>query len=635
MPAITFLPTGVEIESQAGETIFDASRRAGLTVEVPCGGKGICKKCVVQVLSGDIVREDNPLLDKAMLDAGYVMACRTTISGTSPVSVRLHSNVERELGAFSEQSEDMLLIDQSLIPSASDIEPMVSVIAVTPALPVAGDGLSDYDRFMNAFRDALSVKSSYVTLNVDLPLRLLRVLPEIIRENPTVQVAYTDQSGQISIVDITSAQDDSSDSASSVRLGAALDIGTTTVALQLVDLEKGMIVASKTEYNGQIACGLDVISRINYAQKPERLEDLRRKILKTINRLLDDLAEETNADIKSIYDMTIAANTTMVHLLLGIPPENIRLDPYTPTINYVPYYKAGEIGINICPDAPVLIAPSVGSYVGGDITTGLLCTQIAYGSDDIYLFLDIGTNGELILGNSEFLLGCACSAGPAFEGGGITQGMRASMGAIERVSVDDNSGLATYSVIGGEDPIGICGSGMISLVASLMRSGWIDSAGQLDRDRPCQAIEVSGRNATYVIEPDAAKRVAISENDIQNLIRAKAAIFSACYLLLQNIDLSFDDLSGMVIAGGFGRYLDIDDATTIGLLPKAVYDKVRFQGNTSVSGAHLALISKRHRQLLDETARRITYIDLSSDLGYMDQYGAALFLPHTDASLFR
>ncbi|MCL2882889.1 MAG: ASKHA domain-containing protein [Coriobacteriia bacterium] len=636
MPPITFLPSGVVIESQKGETILDAARRAGLSVEVPCGGRGICKKCVVQVLSGDIIREDNPLLSKSMLDDGYAMACKTLISDGSAVRVRLLSDVESEHGAFSEQSEDMLLVDPELLPKAGEMAPMTQMTAVRPALPVSGDGLSDYDRFASALADALqAVSTDGAALAIHLPLRLLRALPLIIRQSETLRVAYFVDDGQASVVDIQPLGSTLSNSAAELRVGVALDIGTTTVAMQLVELSTGAILASKTDYNGQIACGLDVISRINYAQKPDRLEELRVKILKTINGLLDDLSEEVSIDPAGIYDMTVAANTTMVHLLLGIPPENIRLDPYVPSVNYVPIYRAGELGIEICPDAPVLIAPSVGSYVGGDISTGLLCTQLAYDSEDIFLFLDIGTNGELILGNNEFLLGCACSAGPAFEGGGITQGMRASMGAIERVAIDAVTGLATYSVIGGHAPKGICGSGMISLVASLMRSGWIDSAGQLDRERECAAIEVAGRQASYIIEPNEGMRVAVSENDIQNIVRAKAAIFSACLLLLQNVGLSFDDLSGMVIAGGFGRYLDIDDATMIGLIPKAMHDKVRFQGNTSVSGANLALVSEHHRKLLDQTAKRITYIDLSTDLGYMDQYSAALFLPHTEESLFK
>ncbi|MDR0308396.1 MAG: ASKHA domain-containing protein [Coriobacteriales bacterium] len=637
MPAVTFLPSNAVIEAESGETILDAARRAGLSVEVPCGGKGICKKCIVQVISGDIVREDNPLMDKSMLDDGYAMACRTLIPNTSDVRVRLLSDVENEHGVFSEQSEDMASIDSAILPSKDDLEPMVKLLSITPVVPIAGDGLSDYDRLLNAFSEALveitNADPLHPEIKIDLPIRLLRSLPELIRSSPSLNVAYFVDGAKIRVIDIQPILFDAENTAIP-RLGIALDIGTTTVAMRLVDLATGNILAFKTDYNGQIACGLDVISRINYASKPERLEELRTKILATINELIESLCQEADASPAFIYDMTIAANTTMVHLFMGIPPEYIRLDPYVPTVYDVPFYTAADLGINICPDAVVLIAPSVGSYVGGDITAGLLCTSLAHDSEDIYLFLDIGTNGELILGNNEFLMGCACSAGPAFEGGGITQGMRASTGAIEHVDVDKNTGEATYNVIGGKKPKGICGSGMISLVSNLIRTGWIDFAGQLERDRPSASIEINGRSASYIIEPKEDIRVVVSESDIQNIIRAKAAIFSACYLLLKNIGMGFADLKGMVIAGGFGRYLDFDDAATIGLLPKLKADQVHFLGNTSVSGAHFALVSARHRRLLNETAKRITYIDLSTDLGYMDEYSAALFLPHTDASLF-
>jgi len=635
VPSVTFLPSGVTVEAEVNESILDAARKAGLAVEIPCGGKGICKKCIVQVLSGGVIREDNPLLEKDMLDEGYALACKTLLSDPTQVRVRLLSNVENEKGVFSEQSEDIMLVDPALLPSKDDLQPLVGLIEITPVQPVAGDGRSDYDRFVIALRGALdSALDSGSSLDVDLPLALLRDLPEVIREDEALRVAYHIVGSLVRVVDVLPAKSASDEASAPARLGIALDIGTTTVALQLVDLTSGRIVASKTDYNGQIACGLDVISRINYAQKPDRLEELRSKVVKTINHLLQELLEEVGGQAARIYDMTVAANTTMVHLLLGVPPEYIRLDPYVPTVYEVPLYTAADLGIDICPAAPILIVPSVGSYLGGDIISGLLCTDLSKNTDDIYLFLDIGTNGELVLGNGDFLMGCACSAGPAFEGGGINQGMRASLGAIERVSVDPETGEATYSVIGGQTPKGICGSGMISLVANLLRSGWIDFAGQLERERPCKAIEINGRSATYVIEPAENMRVAVSENDIQNIIRAKAAIFSAMYLLLQNVGLGFEDLSGMMIAGGFGRYLDSDDAMAIGLLPKLIHDKVHFIGNTSVSGAHMALISARHRQLLFEVAHRMTYLDLSTELGYMDQYSAALFLPHTDASLF-
>jgi uncharacterized 2Fe-2S/4Fe-4S cluster protein (DUF4445 family) len=475
--------------------------------------------------------------------------------------------------------------------------------------------------------------ASVEELSINLPLDLLKSLPNVLRGNDgRVTVSFYSQNGVVCIVDIE--VDDTVDK----HFGVAVDIGTTTISVQLVNMVNGEVVGSKTNYNAQIECGLDVISRINYARKPERLEELRIKVLETINGIIDELTKENEIEKNAIYNASIAGNTVMTHLLLGIIPEYIRLEPYTPAVYNVPLYNAFEIGIEINKLAPIFMAPSVGSYVGGDITSGILCTSLATASEELCLFIDIGTNGELIVGNSDFLIGCACSAGPAFEGGGIESGMRASQGAIERADIDLNTGVATYAVIGNGKPVGICGSGMISLIAELFKTGWIDAAGKFDRSRPSSAIEINGKSAKYILATGSDTKngntIYITEADIDNLIRAKAAIFSACRVMLQNISMDFEDLSRIYIAGGFGRYLDIDNAKTIGLIPNLPADKFIFLGNSSMTGAFMTLISKKHREKEQVLAANITYLDLSTEHMYMDGYTAALFLPHTDLSLF-
>jgi uncharacterized 2Fe-2S/4Fe-4S cluster protein (DUF4445 family) len=339
-----------------------------------------------------------------------------------------------------------------------------------------------------------------------------------------------------------------------------------------------------------------------------------------------------------ILNASIAGNTTMMHLLLGIVPEYIRLDPYTPAVYDIPAFKASHFGLDIAPEAAVYFAPCVGSYLGGDITSGLLCTALSTDSRDISLFIDIGTNGEIVLGNSEFLLGCACSAGPAFEGGGIEKGMRASKGAIEYVEISKESGAVKYNTIGNAPPAGICGSGMISLIAGLFSSGWMDAAGKLDRSRPCPSIPDKGKNARYLLlDPSTTNlsdQIYITEADIDNFIRAKGAIFSACQVLLKKIPLNLEDISVIYIAGGFGRYLNIADSITIGLLPDIDEKKFRFIGNASLMGSYMTLMSQKHRKNQSRLSRNITYIDLSSEPEYMNEYTAALFLPHTDRKLF-
>ena len=334
----------------------------------------------------------------------------------------------------------------------------------------------------------------------------------------------------------------------------------------------------------------------------------------------------------------ISGNTTMIHLLLGLPPEYIRLEPYSPTVLESPPLRAAEIELDIDPYAGVFLSPCVGSYLGGDIIAGLLCTDLATDAADVSLFIDIGTNGELVIGNAEFLVGCACSAGPAFEGGGIDCGMRATLGAIERVEVDPETGRAHYSTVGDVAPRGLCGSGIIDLLANLLLTGWIDAAGKLDRSRSSPFIETDGKRARYLLTPaeesPTRKPIAISETGIENILRAKAAVYSASSLMLEQIGLSSSDLGKIYIAGGFGRSLDLEKAIVIGLIPDLPREKFRYIGNASLMGSYLVAVSSEFRQRQLDLARRMTNIELSADPSYMDHYTGALFLPHTDLGNF-
>jgi uncharacterized 2Fe-2S/4Fe-4S cluster protein (DUF4445 family) len=341
---------------------------------------------------------------------------------------------------------------------------------------------------------------------------------------------------------------------------------------------------------------------------------------------------------REVCDAVLSGNTTMSHLLLGLKPEYIRLDPYVPTVLHFPYMGASAIGIEINPDSWVYLSPCVGSYVGGDITAGALCTDLATDTEEINLFVDIGTNGELVVGNRDFLMTCACSAGPAFEGGGIDCGMRAAVGAIEKVQVDSQTGMARCSTIGHVKPRGICGSGMIGLLADLFLTGWIDAAGRLERTRPCPAIRIDGKRARYVLaeasESATGQELAVSETDIDNILRAKAAIYSACALMVRHLEMEFTDLAHVYIAGGFGRFLDLEKAISIGLIPDIPREKFHYIGNSSLTGSYMVAISQDYRRRQLELAQRMTCIELSSDPAYMDQYTAALFLPHTDPDRF-
>ncbi len=627
MPKVTFKPSGITMEMPSGSPLLACAKEHDVRVDAPCGGQGTCGKCLVKIEKGSVVFDNNGILSQDLADDGYVLICKSQV-GDEDVVVHVFSEVGEEQGKFSHASEDMLLIERSLLPGTGDIDPIVKKVVMNVAQAEMGDGLSDYDRLKTAVLEALDAQY------LELPVNVLKDMPQKLRENngKVTVSCYTDN-GVVKIVDIEAGETIFG------SYGVAVDIGTTSIAVRLVYMPEGNILAAKTDYNAQISCGLDVISRINYAKKiPQRLE-LKEKVLETINNMIVQMCERSAVSINEIYNASIAGNTTMMHLLMGIDPENIRLDPYTPAIYDIPLYKASELGLKMNENAPVYMAPSVGSYVGGDITSGLLCTSLSNQNETISLFIDIGTNGELILGNEDFLIGCACSAGPAFEGGGIDHGMRASQGAIERVSIDPDTGVCSYATIGDIKPLGICGSGMIALIAELFKTGWLDAGGKLNRDKKSDAIEIDHRNSRYIIAPgedcENGKPIFINETDIDNLVRAKAAIYSACRVMLKKIELDFEDLEKIYIAGGFGRYIDIGKSATIGLLPDLPPSKYAFIGNSSIIGAYMTLVSKKHRDKQKQIEGNITYLDLSTEYDYMDQYTAALFIPHTDSDLFK
>ncbi|MFH1130579.1 MAG: ASKHA domain-containing protein [Pseudomonadota bacterium] len=618
MPVITFAPSGKAVEVTEGTTLLAAAQLAGVKIETPCGGEGACGDCAVRVTEGDVEKELGVLSVEEIAD-GLVLACGTKIK-KSAVTVLVPDRIELKSGQFAESVGDKRLVADSLLPKE------FKQISERVFLHVKGsDDLCDLEVLTRA------VSAGDKSLRVEYPLPIIQKIADALRaEDGEVTVTTIRTKGQCQVIQVEPGR------CSPEHLGIAVDIGTTTVGVQLVALPGGKVLATVSDYNDQVKCGLDVIGRINYAKRDGNLEELRSLVLETINRLVQRAVVETKVKKEQIQNAYISGNTTMIHLLLGLKPEYIRLEPYTPTVYEVPILPAHEVGIDVYPFAPVSISPAVGSYVGGDIAAGLLCTELVAASDDLCLFMDIGTNGELVVGNREFVMACACSAGPAFEGGGIDCGMYAAKGAIDRVAVDPNTGEARYSVIGNVLPKGICGSGMISLLAELFRTGWIDAAGKLNRKRHSRAIHVDGRRGKYTIVPDSknASAIQIGETEIESIIRAKAAVYSACDLMLDQVGASFSDLARVYVAGGFGRFLDVKSAKTIGLIPDLPEEKFHFLGNSSLIGTYMALVSQEHREKLFAIAQRITYLELNVDPTYMDHYTGALFLPHTDSSRF-
>ncbi len=623
MPIVAIEPRATSVEVEVGTALLDAIVAAGREIEASCGGEGTCGQCRVQVSNGAVEYVPRGYLDPSELEQGWVLACSSRV--VEDIAVRMEDESERRAvapagdlgrgGAHSDSSEPL------------SVKRLLQVEE-----PSQENSFSDLERIERALADG----AEPISLSCDLDT--LRGLAAALRRGAHRVSVTLARAESGSAAELTRIEPGDTTSRS---FGLAIDVGTTTCAAHLVDLVENRILATGAEYNQQSTRGLDIISRINYAKTPKRQAELRQLVLETLNSVIDELCRQSRVATDDIDHASIAGNTTMTHLLLGLDPEHIRLEPYTPTVNAPPLLRGYEVGLHLHRNALVTYAPGVGSYVGGDITAGLLQTALASEREEISLFLDVGTNGEIVVGNGEWLMACAASAGPAFEGRGVRCGMRADAGAIERVHVDPNSGRAEVSVIGGGGPKGICGSGVIDLLAELWSVGLIDSAGRFADSLGGELLRKDdgpGRNAAYIVVPAKASAsgqdILFDERDIQSLLRTKAAVYGACSFMLKSIGLGFGAVKRVYVAGGFGRFLDLEKSITIGLLPDLPLESFVYLGNSSLAGAHAMLTRRAARMRVRELADRVTYLELNVSPAYMDEYTAALFLPHTDLEQF-
>jgi uncharacterized 2Fe-2S/4Fe-4S cluster protein (DUF4445 family) len=621
--AIAARDASVEVEVEVGTALLDAIVAAGAEIEASCGGSGTCGQCRVQVTEGSVERVTRGVLTASEIEQGWVLACSSRV--TQDVTLRLE---DAAAPATPDSAADL----GHDLPAGERTEPLAAKRFLEVAEPSKENSFSDLERIERALAGA----GEEVRLRCDLST--LQGLASSLRNGGHRVTATLAESGVPGAPELVKLEPGDT---TARCFGVAIDVGTTTCAAHLVDLSRDRILATGAEYNRQSARGLDIISRINYARNPERRADLRRLVLETINGLIDEMCREHGIAADEIDNAVVAGNTTMGHLLLGLDPEHIRLDPYTPTANRQPLLRGREIGLHVHPNALVLCAPGVGSYVGGDITAGLIHTALATDVREVSLYLDIGTNGEVVVGNGEWLMACAASAGPAFEGRGVRCGVRAGPGAVERVRIHPGSGRADVSVIGGGRARGLCGSGVIDLLAELWSAGFIDSSGRFDASRSRERIrgsDGSSRNAVYTVieasESATGDEIVLDEHDIQSLLRTKAAVYAACSFMLKSIGLEFGTVKRVYVAGGFGRFLDLEKSITIGLLPDLPLESFTYLGNSALAGAHAMLRSRAAREKVEELSRRITYLELNVTPAYMDEYTAALFLPHTDSEQF-
>ena len=635
MPKVVFQIEGgkpVTADCNVGDNLLELARRANVAIDAPCSGNGSCGKCRIKLVEGELESYPSRHISDEEYAEGWRLSCSSKVVGNCTVFVPDIASAyqSRMKTADLSSPQEVAIFDacqSQLKQSGIHFTNQFRAVVVTMAEPSLDDTMPDNERLTWALEEALGVEK------VEIPFCVMVKLAHVLRENSFHVCVKGELLGDtFRCMEVCAPED-------TAIVGCAIDIGTTTVTMVLTDLTTGKILAKGSSGNGQIRYGADVINRIIEQGKPGGRKKLQDAILKeTLNPIIANLCKSAGVTCPSILRMSVGANTTMNHLLVGVDAQSVRMDPYIPSFFLWNGLLAQDLKIPANPLAPVLIAPNIGSYVGGDITAGTLASGI-WDSDALSLFIDLGTNGEIVFGNRDFLVSCACSAGPAFEGGDISCGMRATDGAVEAVVIDKDTMEPTLSIVGdaGQKPVGICGSGIIDVIAELYRTSIISSKGQFVREGKRVAHDEHGMGR-YILataaESETGREISITEVDIDSFIRAKAAIFSAINIMLSSLDMDVTVLSHVYVAGGIGSGINMENAVRIGMLPDIDRELFEYLGNTSLSGAYAMARSDCAVDKVDELASNMTYMELSTNPRYMDEFVAACFLPHTNRELF-
>lgn len=618
---VRFLPDDRPISVERGVSLLEAAARADVHLNASCNGKGSCGKCKLILEEGKVTGTPSPLLSDTEKEKGYLLACQNYVDGNLTVRVPAET-IERKLKVAGMGEA----VTAQLAGLVSEITPMVVDIPLDLPVPTLDDSVSDLDRLRRALKKR-GIDTDRLRTTIDVVRGLAQAERE---ENWHVTARILHRRCHHEILDVRPGQKPVS------SLGLAVDVGTTSIVVYLVDMADGRILAATSGHNRQSQCGDDIINRIVCAEK-NGVKKLSRMGLRTINGLISEALASAETEMDYIRNIVLSGNTTMIHLLLGIEPRYIRREPYIPTVAEFPILQAGDIGLKADPKAGVFIMPGPASYVGGDIVSGMIYAGF-HREAPLTLFIDVGTNGEIVLGNRDWLVTASCSAGPAFEGGGIRWGMRAEEGAIEGVSIDPNTFDPTIQTVGDQPARGICGSGMIDLLAEMFLTGVVAPNGKLRLDPSHPRLAMIGDEPAYVLvfsgETPMGEDILFTETDVENFIRSKAAVYAGFSVLLNQMGLDFFAVERFLISGGFGQHLDIDRAVTIGLLPDIDREKFIYLGNSSASGAYMALLSESYRREAERVSNGMTYIDFSSNAQFMDEFTSAQFLPHTNTAAF-
>jgi uncharacterized 2Fe-2S/4Fe-4S cluster protein (DUF4445 family) len=623
----------VETFANAGDNLLEVARSANVAIDAPCSGNGACGKCRVQLKSGELESKKTLHISDEEYQAGWRLSCCSKISADVNVLVPDIASAyksrmkvadlssKEEIAIFENAKSDIQL-------AGIELKNSLEVVDVLMDVPSLDDTMPDNERLTRALRKYLNIN------RVRIPYVVLKKLPDVLRENNfAVKCVIRATSDDMYVYDIFGKDEDV------VIGGLAIDIGTTTVSAVLINMENGEILAKSSAGNGQIRFGADVINRIVESQKPGGQKKLQDAVIKeTINPMIHEMCKSAKFPKDHIYRMCVASNTTMNHLFAGINADPLRTEPYIPAFFKTNSLFASDVGVDINKDAHIIMAPNIGSYVGGDITAGTLVSQI-WNKPEFSLFIDLGTNGELVFGNSDFMMSCACSAGPAFEGGDISCGMRATDGAIEACTIDKETMEPTYKIVGdpGTKPVGLCGSGIIDVISELYICGIINPKGKFIREGKRikhDKYDMGSYILAFEEEAGSVKDVEITEVDIDNFIRAKGAIFSAIRTMLTSLDFDVSMIDDVYVAGGIGSGINMQNAVNIGMFPDIPIEKFHYIGNSSLTGAYLMLLSTPAEKKTYELAANMTYMELSTVPIYMDEFVGACFIPHTDTSMF-
>ncbi len=624
--------TPVEIACNAGDNLLEVARRANVAIDAPCSGNGSCGKCRVKLVAGDLESLPSRHITDEEYKAGWRLSCCSKVIADVTVLVPDIASAYKSRMKTADLSspKEVAIFQQAqenLVASGIRFENNFRALDLILAEPTLDDTMPDNERLSWAIQEAAGVE------RVQIPFQVMSKLATVLREhNFHVCVKGQLLGDCFQCMEITGPED-------RAIVGCAIDIGTTTVTMVLTDLETGKLLAKGSSGNGQIRFGADVINRIIEQSKTGGRKKLQDAIIKeTLDPIIGNLCKTAGISARSILRLAVGANTTMNHLFVGVDASPVRMEPYIPSFFGWEGLLAGDLKLPANPLAPVVIAPNIGSYVGGDITAGTLAAGF-WDRDEMSLFIDLGTNGEIVFGNRDFMMSCACSAGPAFEGGDISCGMRATDGAIEACTIDRDTMEPTLSVVGdpGQRCVGICGSGIIDIISELYRCGIINAKGLFVREGARVKRDSHGMGR-YVIatgeESDTGREVSINEVDIDNFIRAKGAIFSAIDILLQSVDMTPECIDKVYVAGGIGSGINMRNSVNIGMFPDVELEKFQYIGNSSLTGSYAMVMSDQAIAKCAEVATNMTYLELSTHPGYMDAFVAACFIPHTDARIF-